>query len=458
MPPHPLTSLRDALRARFGSLSLSARLLIAASAVLVVFMLLTGAGLEQAFERSAFQSQRARLEGLVYALLAAADTTPRGSLSVATAALPDSRLTHVDSGLEAVIFDARGVAIWHSPSLSDPLPAVTAPPVGTSMLTQADGRFVFAYGVNWYGNRKKARRFTLALIEDQTDYLAQLATYRQSLWVALGAASAVLVLLQMFLLRWSLSPLRHLAVEVRQIESGKRDHIERVYPAELLPLTQNLNTMISTERSQLVRYRNALGDLAHSLKTPLAVLRGVAEASTTPHEFREQIEDPIARMEHIAGYQLHRAAAAGRRALSERVALAPLAGKVLEALTKVYADRGLELRNAIDPELRLRADEGDLYEIVGNLADNACKWARHTVILSATAGTQAIITAEDDGPGFPDGAEKLLERGVRADTHVSGQGIGLATIHDIVQLSGGQIKIGRSDTLGGARISVHWPN
>lgn len=453
-----LTHPRKTLRVWFGRLSLSARLVIAASAVLIVFMLLTGAGLEQAFERSAFQSQRARLEGLVYALLAAADTTPRGSLSVAAAALPDPRLSHVDSGLEAVIFDARGVAVWHSPSLSDPLPAISAPPVGAGTLDQANGRFVFAYGIRWYGKHRAPRRFTLAVIEDRAGYIAQLAAYRKSLWMALGAASLVLVLLQVFLLRWSLSPLRHLAAEVRQIENGQRDCIQGIYPAELTPLTQNLNAMISTDRSQLARYRNALGDLAHSLKTPLAVLRGVAESSTTPRDFREQIEEPIARMEHIAGYQLHRAAAAGRRALGERVVLAVLAGKVLEALAKVYADRNLELRNTIDPQLRLRADEGDLYEIVGNLADNACKWARHTVVLSAVAGAEAVITAEDDGPGFPDGAEKLLGRGVRADTRVAGQGIGLATINDIVTLGGGRIELGRSETLGGARVSVYWPN
>lgn len=437
-------------------LSLTARLLVAASCVLVVFVVFAGAGLDQAFVQSALQSQRDRSQATVFAILSVAEPGPRGRLMVPATALPDPRLTRIQSGLEAVIFDAQGTAVWHSPNLSDPLPPVQAPPVGDSLLTQIDSRFVFSYGVRWYGNTHHPERYTVALIEDETNYRAQLHAFRRTLWTALAISAGALLLLQLLLLRWSLSPLRHLANEVQAIETGTRDEIKGVYPQELTPLARNLNAMIRAERSQMARYRNALGDLAHSLKTPLAVLRGVADASDTPAELATQIDQPVSRMEDIAGYQLRRAATAGHRVLSQPVALGELTDKILSALNKVYADKHLELRSEIPADLRLRADEGDLYEILGNFVDNACKWARHEIVVSAASGAEATISVEDDGPGFPDDAARLAARGARADTRVAGQGIGLATVHDIVALSGGTLEFGRSTRLGGGCITARW--
>lgn len=425
--------------------------------MLVLFVALTGAGLEQAFVQSALQSQRDRSQGLIYALLGAAEPKAGGTLSITNAALPDPRLEHVQSGLEAVIFNSAGDAVWHSPNLSGPLPPVEAPPVGGSLLRQTAEHFVFSYGVRWYGKGHHPHRYTIAVIAGLSNYEAQLAAFRHTLWIALGVSAATLVLLQFFLLRWSLSPLRQLTAEVREIETGAHSEIRRSYPQELMPLAHNLNAMIRTERSQLTRYRNALGDLAHSLKTPLAVLRGLAEAPGMPAKLGVQIDEPLARMEHIADYQLRRAAAAGRRVLSERVALRTLTDKVMAALAKVYADKQLDLRNEVDDELRVRADEGDLYDIIGNLADNACKWARQTVVIRSSKETATVICVEDDGPGFPSDAKRLLNRGVRADTRVAGQGIGLATVADIVSLGGGQIELSRSETLGGGCVTVHWP-
>lgn len=438
--------------------SLSARLLITASCVLAFFIALCGAGLEQAFVQSALQSQRDRMQGLVYALLGAAEPDASNTLEVTTAALPDPRLARIQSGLAAIIFDSEGNAIWRSPSLSGPLPKVVAPPVGESLLRQEGRNFVYSFGISWIGKTGGAQRYTIALIEDGHNYRSQLNVFHNTLWIALGTAALMLMLVQFLLLRWGLSPLRRLATEIHEVETGRHNRIEGQYPLELMPLADNLNAMISNERNQLTRYRNALGDLAHSLKTPLAVLHGITENRGIPEDYRFQIKEPLSLLEDIADYQLRRAATAGRRVLSEPLPLRPLAEKTITALAKVYADRQITFENVIDHSVRARADQGDLYEILGNLLDNSCKWARSRIRIRANANGEPLMEIEDDGPGFPEHSEPLLNRGVRADSRSAGQGIGLATVADIVRLNDGRIELGRSDELGGAAVRIYWPH
>jgi two-component system sensor histidine kinase PhoQ len=208
---------------------------------------------------------------------------------------------------------------------------------------------------------------------------------------------------------------------------------------------------------QQTRYRDALGDLAHSLNTPLAVLRNFAEDTSLPPDMQQALDEPVSRMQDITDYQLRRASAAGRRTLSEPVLIQPLVEKIMAALAKVYRDKSLHFDNIIDVRLRVRADEGDLSEVFGNLLDNACKWAVQSVRVSARMEEGAFIAEiDDDGPGFPDPPHQLMERGVRADTRVPGQGIGLSTVAEIVRLNDGHIALLQSG-LGGARVRLSWP-
>src|ERR1043166_596110 len=168
---------------------------------------------------------------------------------------------------------------------------------------------------------------------------------------------------------------------------------------------------------------------------------------------REQID----RMQHIVDHQLRRAAAAGSRTLSEPVALAPLAEKIRGALSKVYASKQLSFDLKVPASLRLRADEGDLYELLGNLLDNACKWARSKVSLQAEDGARRVIIAvDDDGKGFPEDVEALAQRGVRADNKVEGQGIGLASVAELVKAYNGEMQL-LASPLGGSRVQTQIP-
>jgi len=443
--------------------SLRARLLFAASLVLAVFMLLSGEALEQAFRSAAQQVQRDKMQGLVYALLGAADTGESQTLAIPPNALPDPRLAHPQSGLQALIFDAHGKVVWRSPNFEGEVPQIQAPGVGDSQFLELEDRFVLAYGVRWaadtgglhlFRSTPRPRRYTVAVIEDDTPYRTQLGVFRRTLWFGLGGAGAVLVLLQLLVLRWGLQPLRRLAGELQRIESGEQTRIESSYPDELRPLAQGLNAMIQSERNQQTRYRNALDDLAHSLKTPLAVLRGVVDDPGTTPALRQKLSEPLAQIQAITEHQLRKAAAAGRRTLAEPVRLRPLAEKLAAALTKVYADKSPQFELDIADPLRARADEGDLYELLGNLMDNAGKWCRRRIRVGARLASRELrLRVEDDGPGFPPDAEQLLQRGVRADSLTPGQGIGLGAVAELVRVYDGEIALGRSE-LGGAQVDV----
>jgi two-component system sensor histidine kinase PhoQ len=435
--------------------SLRTRLLLAATLVLGGFVLLTGAGLDQAFRSVAQQAERDKMQGLVYALLASAEAGEDGTLTIPVGSLSEPRLKRVDSGLEALILDARGKMVWHAPSFSGAAPSLQPADVGVSNFFEMDDRFALTYGLRWLGEGgRKARRYTLAVLEDKTAYRNQLRLFQRNLWIALGGAAAALILVQFLVLRWGLAPLRRLAVELRRIESGKQLQIEGRYPSELTPLAQGLNAMILAERTQQTRYRNALDDLAHSLKTPLAVLKGLTEDQALDERTRERFNEPIGRIQEIARHQLRKAAAAGRRTLAEPVALRPLGEKIAGALSKVYAGKRVQISFEVPEALRARADEGDLYELLGNLLDNACKWCRTRVQCRIAMTERRLqIRVDDDGPGFPAAAEQLLQRGVRADSLTPGQGLGLGAVAELVRIYEGRIELGRSD-LGGARVEV----
>ena len=176
-----------------------------------------------------------------------------------------------------------------------------------------------------------------------------------------------------------------------------------------------------------------------------------------PPQLRSTLGEQVQSMQQITGYQLRKAAAAGRRTLAEPVLIRPLCEKLVNALVKVYADKNARFELLIDPRLRLRAESGDMFELIGNLLDNAAKYGNGLVRLSVHhEGRTALIEVADNGPGFPDDAEELLERGVRADMKKPGQGIGLAAVYDLVRAYEGQLLLGASD-LGGARVTVRLP-
>jgi two-component system sensor histidine kinase PhoQ len=444
--------------------SLRGRLLIAASVVLAAFLSLTGLSLDRAFRESALAAVQDRLQAQVYMLLGAVNVDAFNRLTLPQA-LPEARFSTPDSGLYADLMDSQGNLVWHSPSLLGLalpfFPAVRNPgDTQFAPLKSSDGTplFVLAFTVSWEIAHNQYQLYTFRVAETRRDFDDQVWSFRRGLWGWLLVSTAVLLAAQGLILRWSLKPLRRVATEIKDIETGRRDELSSGYPEELQPLTVNLNALLRQGHAHLERYRNALGDLAHSLKTPLAVLRGALENDADPAELRRTLGEQVERMNRTVDYQLQRAAASGRIALSAPLPVAPIARKILDSLAKVYAERAPRLRAEIAATTVFYGDEGDLLEILGNLADNACKWCRRQVVVRAWPAdhggrTELVVEVEDDGPGIPaDQAPLLLHRGQRADPTVAGHGIGLAVVRNLVEeVYYGRLEVGRG-SLGGARL------
>lgn len=433
--------------------SLSSRVSLSAAVVLAIFLALTALALERAFEESARSAMRERLFAQLYLVMAAAEVSDSGRL-VMPGHLTEPRLELPGSGLYARIGDESGETLWHSPSaVGLELPEPPAESGGLARIPFNGQRyFLAALDIEWE-TVEGSVPLRFSVMENPTAFNEQMTRYRQSLWGWLGGMAVLLLIALAGTLAWGLRPLRTVAGEVRAIESGEQESLQRDYPTEIRRLTDNINTLLHHERAQQSRYKNALADLAHSMKTPLAVLRGLNESERSP-----VIDEQVARMDDIVQYQLQRAATAGRSALTAPVAVAPLVERLLATLEKVHRDKALTLSKQLDADARFRGDEGDLMELFGNLLDNAWKWAHAQIRVRVEKGEQGIhIVVEDDGPGIEaDRAQQVLNRGVRLDETTSGHGIGLPMVRDIVEAYEGRLAIERSSH-GGAKVVITLP-
>lgn len=442
--------------------SLAARLLAAAGVVLLAFVALAGLALEQAVRERALQAERDRLQGLAYAVLGNAEIGADGAFRLPARALPEGDLGRPGSGVYALVTDGDGNTVWRSPSVIDPIETADPPSVGEWRFSQPgehDGDLLqLAFGIRWVTESSDSYRYNLTIAENPAPLEQQLARFRGVLWTWLFVAAGILLAVLLGVLRWGLAPLRRVSRKLGEIESGQSERIEGRYPAELRPLVDSLNAMLASEKARLERYRNALADLAHSLKTPVAVLRGMSGSHELPAEQARQLDSQLTRINEIVDYQLQRAAAAGGRTLAPPVPVRPAVERLTSALTKVYTDAGITFDNAVPEKLAAAVDSGDLTEILGNLLDNAAKYGRrHVHIAGERNAGMSVLTIDDDGDGFPDDANAtLLERGARADTRREGQGIGLAVTAEIVRAYSGVIMLETSPD-GGGRVRLQLP-
>lgn len=442
------------------------RLLLASLILLPALVGLTGFGLDRAYQQSLLAAEKSRLTSQVYLLLAAADVND-GQVYLPKA-FTEPQLSQPGSGLYGFVhadhdnqldtdkeYWRSASAQWIAPQQLG-LDQPTHLPGAVIEFTHSDGDyFHLHYRIRWEQETGGELPLVFSIYQSMTGYRQQLEGYRSVLVFWLSVVTAASVLMQCGLLVWGLRPLQRLAHAIAALTRGEIGAIKGVFPMELRGLQQNLNALLESEKHQRSRYRNTLADLAHSIKTPLAVINGeINHAAPDGLLIKEQ----VGRIGDIVGRQLQRASA-GDSGFLMAIDPSNAIERLISSLGKLYPAVHF---NFTACAYRVRIDEKDLFEILGNTLENACKYGASQVSVSVQPeqhrGREFIaLSIADDGPGIAKEARTtLLTRGQRLDELQSGQGLGLALVQDIVVAYGGELRLDDS-SLGGLVIKILLP-
>jgi signal transduction histidine kinase len=430
-----------------GGGSLRLRLLLAGSIGIAIASLAAALLLGAAFERAALDAFDRRLADdlVTVAGLVAADGDDGFRLRREPA---DDRFARVFSGHYWRVGD--GATARHSRSLWDHPLALAPPPADAAV------RFGSTAGPMGQQLRTAERMIRLPgatvpirvwVASDEAGLRAEIGAFRWLAGASVAALAALLLLAAVWQVGYGLRPLRAMAGVLERVESGESERIEMDgVPAEVRPVVAHLNRLLARHDDMVRRARDATQDLAHALKTPLAVLD--AEAQRPGPAFAATVADQVGRIRSV----IERELAAVRPADTRRSApVADIAGRLVQVLGRVHAERELALELSVAPSLRFRGAPEDLEEMLGNLLDNACKWARSRVRVSAGAGEDGglWIEVEDDGPGMSAADRELARgRGVRLDERVPGNGLGLDIVARIARAHGGELLLDASSSGG----------
>ncbi len=346
---------------------------------------------------------------------------------------------------------------WRSRSLWDfmlPMPAKTGLQKQLADGPQEQQLLVYRAQYRRYG-----QQINIVVAQDYTPILD---SFRRLQWIGGGVgvgALIFLILFQRYLVARALRPLEDARVQIAQLQQGQRTELDAQVPQELQPLVKQINHLLLHTEDTLMRSRNALGNLGHALKTPLAVLFSLAnrqELNAHP-ELREQLRHQLANMQERIGRELGRARLTGEALPGAYFDCTREIPDLINTLMQIHGG-GLHIAWIEQQSLRLPWDREDILELLGNVLDNACKWAKHQVLLKIQQDEHHFtLTVDDDGPGIPvDAREQVLQRGARIDELVQGHGLGLGIVRDIVEHCKGELEL-HTSYLGGLQVVIRLP-
>ncbi len=298
----------------------------------------------------------------------------------------------------------------------------------------------------------------LKIGRNHPEYALPGATYH----AAMGLFAVAFAVGGLLLIQRAVAPLWRLRASLSSLREGRSQRIEGDHPTEVQPLVNDLNALLEDRERAIARALATAGDLAHGLKTPLAVLAQEAEQAGAEghHDLATMLRQQVERMQRQVDYHLARARAteSARAAPGLRCSVLPSVEGLLRTMRRLHAERELTIETDVSPAHEIRGRREDLDEMLGNLLDNACKWARSRVAISAAIDHgQLSISVDDDGPGLdPSMRAQVLQRGVRADQQVRGSGLGLAIVSDLAELYGGSVTL-ETSPLGGTRARLQLP-
>ncbi|MCF2949938.1 ATP-binding protein [Paraglaciecola aquimarina] len=429
------------------NLSLRLRTFAAALLTLFIFIPLTAFTLEKAFNSSLTQSMLQQLRVQSLSLISEFEFV-KGKVAMPEQ-LYNDQFNIPGSGLYAFIQSEQGL-LWQSLSTLNwqDIPNIPGPQIGEEDFSFHQEYFLYAYTAE-FEHPKGYQAVSFYILQDKNVFDTEKQKFANTLWKWLGLVAILLLVLLLISLNAALLPINKLNKQIRLAEKGQLKRVDQQYPPELEKLKTSINHLLDSEEQQRSRYKNSLSDLAHSLKTPLAVL---SSNSALPSDARE----PIQQIDMQIQRQLKRAVAGTSGAFEKGVEIKPVVKKLLNAMSKVYVDKKLELSYQEDEQNgQFQGDITDLMEILGNVIDNACKAASSKVLVSTKVMQKNVqVTIEDDGSGIPaDKQQSLLKRGTRLDSYKEGQGIGMAVVSDLLAAYQGKLEITTS-ALGGAAITL----
>ncbi|WP_038212808.1 two-component system sensor histidine kinase PhoQ [Xenorhabdus bovienii] len=392
----------------------------------------------------------------------------------------------------ALIYDNQGRILWrqnHTPELEKKIPEEWLKKDGLHDLsisfkekegflypktsTQSDNStktdeidndesLTYSVAVNSYAKTDKLPAMTIVII----DTIPQDMQSSVKVWAWFGyvlLANLILIIPLIWLAAdWSLRPIKSVITQISSLERGEREKLDEEPPNELKGLVRNLNALLSNERRRYTRYRTTLSDLSHGLKTPLAVLQSTLLSLRSGKQMSITQAEPIMleqinRMSQLVDYYLRRANMHSDHnlLLRQTSSVSILLDRLIIALTKVYQYKGVDITLDVSSEITWLGEKNDFLEVMGNVLENACKYCLEFVEITALMGDNSVtIIVDDDGPGVPpEKRDMIFERGLRADTLRSGQGLGLSIAAEIVVQYDGSISV-EDSPLGGTRVNV----
>jgi signal transduction histidine kinase len=307
------------------------------------------------------------------------------------------------------------------------------------------------------GYRKQGRVVRLAVAEDLLALNAGIAQFRWQLALWSLAMVLILLLIQQYIVIRSLRPVSAAAADIERLEHGEISALPEQVPKEVRPLVQAINRLLDRQRLRLHRSREALGNLAHTIKTPLTLLQQLAReklAGCDPDTY-EQLDHYSRQINERVNQSLRRARLAGDGLGAGRFDLEKDLPVLVDTLNRLHRERRITLRTQLNGIMNLPLEQQDGMELLGNLLDNAWKWAASTVSLALSGPEPHTLIVEDDGPGVDAAAmQSLAQRGLRQDENLPGHGIGLSIVRNLVDEIGGEMTFSASESLGGLQVKI----
>lgn len=439
--------------------SLSLRLLVAAATTTALALVATAFVLNFLFRM--YFEERVNDELETYLILLSGNVGLDAAGEVEIAPLPDPRFNQALSGYywQVQIDDAAPIlspSLWAAP-LAIERPAAAGRIAHETVEISAGTAVAVASWIITAGEGDARQEVFLAVAIDRADLDASAAGFFSNSVLALTILGAFLLLASWLQVRLGLKPLDNVRTELSQIRKSKTDRLSKSYPSEILPLADEVNQLLDTNAQTLERVRAGAANLAHGLKTPLTVMHGVARKMRRKGDdaLAQELHTEIANIEYIVERELARSRDSHQ--VLQHCEVAPIAKRLHAALSRQPGAEDINWVIDVPETFRAPFDAFDLTELLGNLLDNALKWARGRIVLQAGRDEgAAFLMVSDDGPGIPDAAQAaVLERGGRLDTEKPGSGLGLSIVNDMAAAHGCTLTLARAE-LGGLAVRLSW--